>query len=371
MQYLRTIPATALALAIAGASVVCNYRFGQTLAPGFDGQLYAVLGAVGDALKALLPILILAAWRAHEPLRVVVGTLLFAALATYSLTSALGLYATSRNATVGNIEIVQVEAERLSGEIQHLQASLSALGMVEPPAAVAARITALKHDRLFDRSKRCTDATALDSRALCAEIANTMAKLLSSQKGTKLSERLAQLKSDRRALDLRKVVTVADPQAAALANLTGWKQESIRGALAVLIAVLIELGSSFGLLLATAGTNRTVTKISTVKTSDRMPLAVTCTAVKTEPEAPQVEGNEVIDWANARLRRKIGNRVQAADLYSDYQAWMADREAECLALPQFARTLTAAGLPRERIGGKGWLVDYEISDHRSLLRLVS
>ncbi|MCH9806693.1 MAG: hypothetical protein K0U74_03085 [Alphaproteobacteria bacterium] len=370
MQYLRTIPAMVIALALAGVSIACNYRFGLTLAPGLDGTIYAVLGAVADALKALLPILIVAAWRHREPVRVVVGTATFVVLATYSLTSAFGLYATSRSTSVSDVEIVKVEDQRLASEIESVRRDLDALGINTPPAAIAAQIAAAKHNRRWETSKGCSDATAEASRALCSEIASLEASLATAQRSSKLRERLQVLQSERNGIDVSKVVKAADPQSEALARLTGATQADVRLGLAVLIAVLIELGSGFGLFLATSGTRKPESqpaKVEPVRVEVVAPVAAAqpVASVAVDP----VGGVEVSDWIDARVHRSIGGRTQAADLYDDYCGWVRDQGGEPLPQPAFGRELTAAGLARERAGGKSWLVDYAVGN-RPTLRIV-
>ena len=63
----------------------------------------------------------------------------------------------------------------------------------------------------------------------------------------------AKLATKMAGMDLAAVMKSADPQSEALARFTGLSPATMRDALAVLVAVLIELGSGFGLWVVTVG----------------------------------------------------------------------------------------------------------------------
>ena len=87
MHWFRIVIGGSLALALSGISILCCYTFGTHLASGSEGQLYGVLGGVADALKAVLPIGITAAFAARQRARAFTGMLLFATFSAYSFAS--------------------------------------------------------------------------------------------------------------------------------------------------------------------------------------------------------------------------------------------------------------------------------------------
>ena len=81
-----------------------------------------------------------------------------------SLTASIGLYATTKSEMVGDAKAVHTRYQDARTIREKAKADLAALGKVRPAGDIAGEIGALKRDRLYDRSKRCTDATATDSR---------------------------------------------------------------------------------------------------------------------------------------------------------------------------------------------------------------
>jgi len=80
------------------------------------------------------------------------------------------------------------------------------------------------------------------------------------------------------------------PQSEALARFTGFSSQSIRDALAVLVAALIELGSGLGLWVATAGTKATRPTPAPEASRETEPVAVAVPAREPQkPTEPPVE----------------------------------------------------------------------------------
>jgi len=91
--------------------------------------------------------------------------------------------------------------------------------------------------------------------------------------------------------DLAAVMRSADPQSEALARFTGFAAPSVRDALAVLVAVLIELGSGLGLWVAAGGANHGGRKEESHATAVRqepppLPVAPPIEAAPGQPAPP-------------------------------------------------------------------------------------
>lgn len=141
MTVVRTVCGGFLATCLCAVSVACNYRFGTHLGSGVDGQIYGVLGAVADGLKALIPLAITAALASRQFGKALAGVVLFLIFSTYSLASALGLYSLSREAIVSDVDAGKAVYESAISEGNRIKARLKVLGAVRAVGAVDADIS--------------------------------------------------------------------------------------------------------------------------------------------------------------------------------------------------------------------------------------
>ncbi len=249
----KTVIGGALVLALSGISITCCFVFGQHLAPGNEGMLYGVLGAVADAFKALLPLLIVAALAARHRIRAVAGIAMFAVISLYSFSSELGLYALSRDAVSSNAGADKEAWNSLKVERERVQKRLTSLGeAIRLPAAVIADIAGQKQGNAWTSSKGCTDATAATSRTFCANVERLKGELAVAEEASQLRVQDTNLGAKLAGVNLASAMRSADAQSESLARFTGLAPATIRDALALIVAVLIELCSGLGLYVATA-----------------------------------------------------------------------------------------------------------------------
>jgi hypothetical protein len=155
MHWFRIVIGGSLALALPGISILCCYTFGTHLASGSEGQLYGVLGGVADALKAVLPIGITAAFAARQRARAFTGMLLFATFSAYSFASELGLYALSRDAQASTVSGGKAGFDLLKQERERIRERLAALGQTRPTGTIKADIAAQRQNRLWPQTAEC------------------------------------------------------------------------------------------------------------------------------------------------------------------------------------------------------------------------
>jgi hypothetical protein len=248
-----------LALALAALSIACCYLFGSHLAPGLEGQFYGVLGAVADAFKAILPLSIAASFAARARLRGFIGVLLFACFSAWSFVSEIGLYSLSRDSVTASASGTREAYEQLKAERAKIATRLAALGTARPSASVSASISAAHQSRLWQSSNECKDATGA-ARAFCADLDRLTGELAAAQEAERLMAEDRSLAARMAGCDLKDVLRSADAQSEALARLIGAAPSKIRDGLAIMVAVLVELGSGFGLYaVATAGAGQAKT----------------------------------------------------------------------------------------------------------------
>jgi hypothetical protein len=250
---LRIVLVGALSLALSGISILCCYVFGTHLAPGVEGQLYGALGGIADALKAFLPLAIAGALAARQKGRAAAGAAMFAVFSLYSFTSELGLYALGRNAVASDAQAGREAYEAAKADRGGIASRLKELGPQRPTGAVQADMDAAKQGGLWRGSEGCTQATWPAARTFCTGFEKLKGELASAQEAERLRGQDEKLAVKLSGFDLAAVMRSSDPQSEALSRFTGFSSSAIRDALAVLVALLIELGSGLGLWVATAG----------------------------------------------------------------------------------------------------------------------
>jgi len=367
MEAIRTVIGLILASGLCVVSIACNYRFGTHLAAGFDGQIYGVLGGVADGLKALLPLAITASYAARQFGRASAGTVLFVIFSTYSLASALGLYSLSREATVGDAKADKVAYEMAVSERTSFKDRLIVLGKVRTVGVVEGDIKAATMNRLWRRTTECTDATRPDSRLFCDAYARLEGELEGAKEAGRLHHELKILGAKIDGMDLAKVMSEADPQAEALSRLTGYPPETIRTGLAVLVALLVELGSGLGLwVVATSRSSKDTKDIQrTSRTAVRYSRKM---KYQTKPKTPMntrayptANNGEIVEmFADSALVKKPKAEIAASDLYASFTEWAMRNKLTPITNTQFGRTLSVLGYRKEKRGGRVRYLDIEL-----------
>jgi hypothetical protein len=241
---MRIIMGSALALALSGISILCCFVFGTHLAPGNEGQLYGVLGGTADALKAIT---------AGQMPRAIAGIILFLAFSAYSFTSELGLYALGRDAVSSEAAAGKESLADLKQERAKIAARLKELGPQRPAGTVRGAIAAAKAQRSWQTSNECTAPSSNLERDLCGKIEKLQGELAAAEEAERLRTKDDGISIKLEGMDVAAALKSTDAQADSLSRLTGFSAASIKDGLAIMVAVLIELGSGLGLWVTTAG----------------------------------------------------------------------------------------------------------------------
>jgi len=352
MHTARIVIGTVLALALSGISIVCCYIFGTHLAPGDEGRLYGVLGAVADGFKAILPIGIAVALASKQRARAGVGIVLFLVFTAYSFASELGLYALSRDAQATSTTAGKESLAFLKGERERIQERLKALGQTRPSGTIRGDIAAQRQNRLWEQTKQCSEATWSLPRTFCADLEKLTGELAAADEAEKLRTKDSELATKMEGIDLASVLKSADPQSEALGRLTGFAPSTIKDSLAILVALLIELGSGFGLFAATAsaasapvpvGRKPEKPKVSTVPSSAR--------SAETK-RLEKAEADGLRQFLRECVRTASGAETGAGELYEAYQKWASADGSEPIGATLFGRRLTDMGYAKAKRGGK-------------------
>lgn len=221
--------------------------FGRT---DLETSLLVGVSFAGDAVKAVLPVVVMRALLVRAWLHAALASGMLAIVTVMSLVSGIGFAALTRG---GAIAIRESEAATLVAreqELAGLDRRLATLTEGRSVARIQAAMDALKLEKGWLASQSCTQAGGPTLRQYCASVFTLRAELSTA------SERDG-LVTERRALR-RQIETLrrsgadadGDPQATALAELFGTDRKLPRLLITTGMAVVLELGSLILLLLA-------------------------------------------------------------------------------------------------------------------------
>jgi hypothetical protein len=130
--------------------------------------------------------------------------------------------------------------------------------------------------------------------------------------------------------------TLADPQAGALAQLTGLDEATIRAGVALLLAGLIEAGSALGFTLVSAST--TLNPPQPVAGKPPSPQKV----ASRDPNPPFGPSAQAFErWAKTQLTADSASEVPAREAYVEFCRWSHAAGLGPCSETRFGRELTA------------------------------
>ncbi|MEO8419676.1 MAG: hypothetical protein ABI457_00655 [Hyphomicrobium sp.] len=357
-------------------SCAMNWRFGFSLGrTEFDGQIYGAASAAADCMKALVPFFFFAAVRNKMWSQALASAVVWVVVTTYSLTSALGHAALNRFDTAGQRTATADSYKDHRADLSRAQEQLSWIPQHRPAQAVQSDIDALKDERTWANTEQCSKVTGSKGRGFCQKYHALSAELASAQQSIALEARVADIQGKMSNVTGAAVMTEADPQAAVLAKLAALvapniKVEDVQTALTVFIALLLEVGSGFGMYIAFsqwrlyeshAPAAPRMVSVSTAAAVVAAPVAVAIAKPrsgandnKSAPPAQRLIApeNDVERFYKERIETQDGSSLTATSLYEDYCAWCEDQQKEPLALPTFGREFGELGVQKARIAGR-------------------
>ena len=356
-------------------SAAMNWRFGFSLGrTELDGQIYGAASAAADCMKALVPFFFFAAIRNRMWSQAAASALVWVVVTAYSLTSALGHAALNRFDSAGHRAATVAAYKDHRADLARAQEQLTWIPQHRPAQTVQAEIDALKNDRAWVWTQGCTEVTGSKGRTYCQNYHALAAELASAEQSIALEARIADIQAKIGESNGATVMSEADPQAAVLAKLAalvapGVKIEDVQTALTVFIALLLEVGSAFGMYNAfsqwrlyerhSPAAPRMV-PVSTAAAAVAAPKAVAIAKPRSGANdnrsspaqrliAPETD---VERFYKERIETQDGSSLTATSLYEDYCAWCEERQKEPLALPTFGREFGELGVQKARIAGR-------------------
>jgi hypothetical protein len=373
-------------------SAAMNYRFGFSLGKTeMDGQIYGAASAAADCFKALIPFFLFAAIRNRMWSQAAAAAVVWVVVVAYSMTSALGHAALNRLDTTGQRAVEAAVYKDLRADSKRAQEQLAWIPAHRPAETVAAELNVLKAQRYWVVTKECTQPNGKQTRDYCQQFHKLNAELASGLQSQKLEVRIAEIGGKLSHTAGGTVMAEADPQASVLAKLLGMDISTVQTALTVFVALLIEIGSGFGMYVAfaywrlhdqiaepareTAETAQAATTaqtaayvrpafvpaalpaVATAAEADVVPPAIAPPSVRRagandNPVTHGVPDSDVQRFYRERVVGLEGASVTAQDLYEDYCDWCEQQEKVPFAAPRVSREIKELGVRKERIGGR-------------------
>jgi hypothetical protein len=362
-------------------SAAMNYRFGFSLGKSaLDGEIYGAASVAADIFKALVPFFFFAAVRNRMWSQALAAIVVWGVVTGYSMTSALGHAALNRLDTSGQRAAAAASYTDLRADSKRAQDQLSWIPAHRPYETVAAELNVHKAQRYWAVTQECTDVKGKSARDYCQQYHKLNAELASAQNSQKLESRIAEIGAKLSKTTGSAVMASADPQASVLAKLSGLEIDTVQMALTLFVAILIEIGSGFGMYVAFAywrihdsiaprasrpAWTEAPTTIRTASTEAVMPQVEAEAAPVAEAMPPPVRRLNANDNRLANgvpdsdVQRFYRERVVAApdsasvtstELYEEYCAWCEENDKVPFAHPRVTREIGELGIKKERIG---------------------
>lgn len=382
-------------------SAAMNWRFGFSLGKTeLDGAIYGSASAAADCLKALVPFFLFAAIRNKMWSQAAASAVVWVVVTAYSLTSALGHAALNRLDTAGQRSVEALAYKDMRADLDRAKEQLSWVPQHRPAQMAQSEIDAAKNQRQWGWTNGCTKVEGKYNRGFCDKYHALAAELGAAEQATALEERIASIQARLSTVGHGgTVMTEADPQAAVLAKIgaifmPGMKVEDVQMALTIFIALLLEVGSGFGMYIAfsqwrlydrhapaapmmvavggstaaaaVAAPQQVAVQISKPRSgaNDNKSAPQPEIQPQAEVQQPQVQPlassqprlvapeTDVERFYKERIETQDGSSLTATTLYEDYCAWCEEQEKEPLALPTFGREFGELGVQKAKIAGR-------------------
>jgi hypothetical protein len=219
--------------------------------------------------------------------------------------------------------------------VKRAEAALATLGTHRPVTVIQAEIGATAiAPHILRRTRQCTDLTLSESRLACAPLLALQKELAAAEAAERLETRVVTGRTELAAAPVAGLV--ADPHAGALARITGFDEATIRVAVALLLATLVEMGSALGFTLVAAATSANPTQKQGTHAA-----GLANVACQTAPIArAQVAGAAFERWVETQLKWNSSAEIAARAAYAEFCRWSRAAGLTPCSETRFGRDLT-------------------------------
>jgi hypothetical protein len=397
-------------------SAAMNWRFGFSLGRSeLDGEIYGAASAAADCLKALVPFFFFAAVRNRIWSQAAASALVWVVVTAYSMTSALGHAALNRFDSTGHRAQEAQAYQDLRTDLKRAEEQSGWIPQHRPYEAVQSEIDGLKMQKAWQWSNGCKAVDSKSERKFCQQLTALDSELASASSAKTADARIAQLRAKIDATAGTPALSEADPQAKVLTELANAffpnvKIENVQMTLTLFVALLLEIGSGFGMYVAfsqwrlydrqpmpvsprmaqmegsTAAAAVAVPVLTPVTVQSKKPRSgandnrsieialeapvASARAIEAQPAEVHQAEPKVAESRSAMPVRRLapetnterfykenievrdGSSVTATELYEDYCSWCESKNKEPAALPSFAREFAELGVKKEKVAGR-------------------
>ena len=312
------------------------------------------------------------------------SALVWSVVTAYSLTSALGNAAHSRNDSSGARLTQSQHYQDARKDMERAQSQLSWIPQHRPAATVQADIEGLKGQKAWGWSDACKKTDGKAEQKLCDRFHALEAELGSAHQAGELEKRITEAQAKLAGQASAAGAVEADPQAAVLVSLLsavipGLKISQVQTMMSVFVALLLEVGSGLGMYVAFSQWRLYDVKAPAaprfvpVTAAATTALNTAAVAVAAQPAVQQIAKprsgandnrsapavtrmiapeNDVERFYKESIEVTDGSSLTATELYEDYCAWCETKTKEPLALPTFGRAFGELGVKKEKIAGR-------------------
>ena len=212
--------------------------------------LLAAVSVAADMAKAALPVLLTRAFLLRAWGYAAVSALMLVFVVLQSLASGTGFIAMMRGAATSIHEARSEQLAQRRKELAEIEAQIAELGTGQPVELIEADLATAKLDRRWTTSKSCTEVVSAAVRQYCGEVLKLYRMGRHEELHRRAVDERRRLGASIEALRAEGAELESDHQVAAIAALFGVAREIPRVILTSSVAVTLELGSIFLVLLA-------------------------------------------------------------------------------------------------------------------------
>lgn len=324
-------------LAVAVVSTTFNAMFAYSLGSSSQEQGAWLLASLGFSLFVIGIPIARPLIREQRPDLDRKALYLWLACLLFSITSALGFSASTRDHSAASATVAIKNHTAHESEIARVEARLDKLPPQRPYGAVEAELDAAIKENATTQFKTqgCMVIETRSAQKACARVLSLQTELATIKDAAKLEEKLSELRSQ---LDTGAMSTSADPQAETLSWLTGGSidQNIVRRLLSVFVALLVEAGSAIGLSVAAEAF------VSILK--DRLPQEQ-----DEQPHLRVFDGGQLIpfddrdgfdEWTSRCVSFQHDSSVKSQDAYKHYEHWCHRNDFDPLPAKTFGQRLS-------------------------------
>lgn len=344
-------------VALMAVSATLNFRMGVRSADGIDGWVYGIGAACGDVLKAMAPFMGHYGLKHKDRVAAGVALAVFLVLTAYSFTAAYGFSAFHRADRTASADKRIEDHGTAAAAYRRIAERLDKLGPQRTPGEVQAAIDTLYARPVgkvtLEKASEHCNVLRQWTRGPCGEVAALEEELQRAKAYQQAESQEQKLRLDMKGEGA--TPTTDDAQLAGIRSLLAVvhvtvSKDVIGYGLALLLALLIELGSGLGLYLVTTPLRANVK----VKGGERMHTPDGQNSLPVEQQR-----GEVVEYVTNNVFMSEEGELGLDELFTDYLSWCRKLNRYPVARASFekamARFAQLAGLEATAAGGDIWI----------------